>query len=101
MNDTQKYLNKILTGIAQKNIPGIETLELRGRDSLDFHDVSVGCLRRALEDAFIAGMTSRFELGKTNHHFCYWRDECNVSYVNGWDDCLKDISAICDELESL
>ena len=50
-------MNKILTGIAQKNIPGIETLELRGSDDLDFHDVGVGCLRRALEDAFIAGMT--------------------------------------------
>lgn len=56
MNDTQKYLNNILTKIVQDNIPGIETLEVRGRDSLDFHDVSIGCLRRALEDAFIVGM---------------------------------------------
>ena len=30
-----------------------------------------------------------------------WRDECQVSYVNGYDDCLKEISAICDELEAL
>jgi hypothetical protein len=64
MNDTQECLNKILTGIVQKNIPGIETLEVRGRDSLDFHDVSVGCLRRALEDAFIAGMTTGAGLQK-------------------------------------
>ena len=69
MNDTQEYLNKILTGIAQKNIPGIETLEVRNRDSLDFHDVSVGCLRRALEDAFVAGMTCGYKFGKTIHHF--------------------------------
>ena len=69
MNDTQEYFNKILTGIAQKNIPGIETLEVRNSDSLDFHDVSVGCLRRALEDAFIAGMTCGCGLDKTNHHF--------------------------------
>ena len=68
MNDTQKYLNKILTGIAQKNIPGIETLEVRGSDSLDFHDVGVGSLRRALEDAFIAGMTCGCVLDKTNYH---------------------------------
>jgi predicted RNA-binding protein with EMAP domain len=27
-----------------------------------------------------------------------WRDECNVSYVNGYDDCLKSIDAVCDEL---
>ena len=29
------------------------------------------------------------------------RDECRVSYVNGYDDCLKEISAIIDELELL
>ena len=57
METNKELMNKILTGIAQKNIPGIETLELRGSDGLDFHDVGVGCLRRALEDAFIAGMT--------------------------------------------
>ena len=27
--------------------------------------------------------------------------ECQVSYVNGYDDCLKEISAIIDELELL
>lgn len=30
-----------------------------------------------------------------------WRDECNVSYVNGYDDCLKSIDAVCDEPENL
>jgi len=30
-----------------------------------------------------------------------WRDDCQVSYVNGYDDCLKEISAIIDELELL
>lgn len=30
-----------------------------------------------------------------------WRDECNVSYVNGYDDCLNQIDAVCDELEAL
>ena len=30
-----------------------------------------------------------------------WRDCCNVSYVNGYDDCLKEIDKICDELELL
>ena len=64
MTETKELLNKILTGIVQKNIPGIETLEFRGSDSLDFHDVSVGCLRRALEDAFIAGMTTGAGLQK-------------------------------------
>jgi hypothetical protein len=30
-----------------------------------------------------------------------WRDECQVSYVNGYDDCLEYISIICEELEGL
>ena len=64
MNDTQKCLNNILTKIVQDNIPCIETLEVRGSDSLDFHDVGVGSLRRALEDAFLAGMTCGYKLDK-------------------------------------
>ena len=69
MTENKELLNKILTGIVQKNIPGIKTLEVRGSDSLDFHDVGVVSLRCALEDAFIAGMTCGCELEKTNHHF--------------------------------
>ena len=34
----------------------IETLETRHSDSLDFHDVSVWCLKDALEAAFRDGM---------------------------------------------
>ena len=30
-----------------------------------------------------------------------WQDELNVMYVNGWDDALKQIDAVCDELENL
>jgi hypothetical protein len=30
-----------------------------------------------------------------------FKDELNVMYVLGYDDCLKDIDAICDELEAL
>jgi hypothetical protein len=29
------------------------------------------------------------------------KDELNILYVLGYDDCLKDIDAICDELELL
>ena len=42
----------------------------------------------------------REELSGTNENV-NWRDDCNVSYVNGYDDCLKEISAIIDELEAL
>ena len=34
---------------------GIETLEARGRDCVDFHDLSVTSIRRALEEAYEAG----------------------------------------------
>ena len=62
--ETREVFQKILTGIAQKNLD-IETLETRKSDGLDFHDVAVWDIKRALEDAFIAGMTVRatFETG--------------------------------------
>ncbi|WP_227460190.1 DUF6900 domain-containing protein [Cupriavidus pauculus] len=50
-----KQNETILTLIAQKHL-GIETLETRRSDSLDFHDVAVWCLRDALEAAFNAGV---------------------------------------------
>ena len=56
--ENKELLNKILTGIAQKNLPGIETLQTRNSDGLDFHDVAVWSIKAALEDAFIAGMTT-------------------------------------------
>lgn len=45
----------LLTQIAQTKL-GIDTLETRRADSLDFHDVAVWCLRDALEAAFNAGL---------------------------------------------
>ena len=35
---------------------GIETLTVCGLDSLDFHDVSVGAIHKALDRAFQAGL---------------------------------------------
>lgn len=48
-------LEQLLTQIAQSKL-GIETLETRKSDRLDFHDVAVWCLRDALEAAFNAGV---------------------------------------------
>ena len=48
-------IDTILTLIAQKHL-GIETLQTRNADSLDFHDVAVWCVRDALEAAFKAGI---------------------------------------------
>ena len=47
-------IETILTLIAQKHL-GIETLETRRSDSLDFHDVAVWAIRSALEAAYAAG----------------------------------------------
>jgi NCAIR mutase (PurE)-related protein len=44
-----------LAQIAREEL-GIETLEVRGRDRLDFHDVGVAGLRRALERAYELGV---------------------------------------------
>ena len=55
MTETQELFNKVLTGIAQKNL-GIVTLETQNSDSLDFHDVAVWQIKEALKDAFVAGM---------------------------------------------
>ena len=48
-------IDTILTLIAQKHL-GIETLQTRNADSLDFHDTAVWCLKDALKAAFQAGV---------------------------------------------
>ncbi len=45
---------EILAKIAKTEM-GIETLETRNSDSLDFHDLSAASVKAALEAAFIAG----------------------------------------------
>ena len=48
-------IDAILALIAQKHL-GLDTLETRHADSLDFHDTAVWCIRDALEAAFKAGV---------------------------------------------
>jgi len=50
-----KY-DHIVEKIAKRDL-GVETLNTRNSDRLDFHVLSVWAIRKALEDAFIAGMT--------------------------------------------
>ena len=56
MTENQELLQKILTGIAQKNLQ-INTLETQNSDSLDFHEVAVWQIQEALREAFLTGMT--------------------------------------------
>ena len=58
-------LENLLTQIAQSKL-GIETLETRKSDSLDFHDVAVWCLRDALEAAFNAGVEQASKAAKSD-----------------------------------
>ena len=46
--------DKLLTQIAKEHLD-IETLEVRKIDALDFHDVGVASLRKALYAAYWAG----------------------------------------------
>ncbi len=58
-------LEQLLTQIAQSKL-GIETLETRKSDSLDFHDVAVWCLRDALDAAFNAGVEQGRKTAKSD-----------------------------------
>jgi len=40
---------------------GIETFETRGRDALDFHDISAAAIRDAVRMAFEAGYDAGFQ----------------------------------------
>lgn len=50
-------IQTLLTDIAAKHL-GIETLEERHSDSLDFHDVSVWGIESALLEAYQAGQAA-------------------------------------------
>lgn len=43
---------------------GFESTEMRGSDSLDFRDMSVGAVKTALRLAFEAGRAAQVEAGK-------------------------------------
>ncbi|KLL34926.1 hypothetical protein WA04_11970 [Streptococcus agalactiae] len=53
----QEKLNALLTAIAQEELL-VDTLETRMSDNLDFYDVSVWGIKRALERAYEAGQKS-------------------------------------------
>ena len=47
-------MQKTLDDIAQDYL-GVETLKTRNRDALDFHDLAVWNIKRALKAAYVAG----------------------------------------------
>lgn len=52
---TDNKMKKIINNVVRQYFPEFETLESRGRDSLDFHEVSCWDLKAALEKACNAG----------------------------------------------
>lgn len=59
MNQTNlPATDTLLTDIAQRHFHGLETLETRNRDALDFHDVAVWAIRHALQEAYAAGLAA-------------------------------------------
>ncbi len=60
--EAAKTMDAAITGIAGK-VLGLETLETRSRDSLDFHDLSVWQIKKALEAAFLAGVEAANRAG--------------------------------------
>ena len=60
--EAAKTMDATIAGIAGK-ILGLETLETRNLDSLDFHDLSVWQIKKALEAAFLAGVEAANRAG--------------------------------------
>jgi len=55
MSTLSQDFDRLIEQIAKKNI-NVETLKTRNSDSLDFYNVAVWSIKKALEEAFIAGM---------------------------------------------
>lgn len=58
-----KQQQRKIEEIARENL-GIDCLEVRNRDSLDFHDVSIWGVKAALEAAYNAGRLHEINLQK-------------------------------------
>lgn len=57
--------------------------------------------KRDEKSALVRALKKVRELISGTNENVDWRDECNVSYVNGYDDCLHEIDKIVEELEQL
>lgn len=55
---TEPTMDDIIATIANREL-GIETLETRNSDSLDFHDRAVWSIKAALEAAYRAGQAAQ------------------------------------------
>lgn len=58
MKGTEKTPARLCADRIAREILGLETLTVRNRDHLDFHDLGVCSIRHALEAAYAAGRDS-------------------------------------------
>lgn len=56
MSKQQQQAMDATVRMIARQILWINTLEERGNDSLDFHSRGVSCLKKAMEEAYIAGL---------------------------------------------
>ena len=63
MSTKKQTLDEIVGQIA-KEYCGVETLECRGRDHLDFHDIGVVSLEKALKAAYNKGRLCEIALAE-------------------------------------
>jgi hypothetical protein len=76
---------------------GIETLECRASDDLDFHEVSYHAVKNALRDAYYRGFDAGREPRETRHHDCpfcgkQWREYADDdNYPNYCPGCGKEL----------
>ena len=56
MTELSQLFDDLIEQIAKEHFIGVETLQTRNSDDLDFHDVSVWSIREALKVAFFAGV---------------------------------------------
>ncbi|WP_155845408.1 DUF6900 domain-containing protein [Chitinilyticum aquatile] len=89
-------IDTILGQIAQQHL-GLETLDTRHRDSLDFYDLAVWNLRAALAAAYRAGQQNQ---PNQRVHFIDQRGRRRSGQLQGWRDgkAVVLLASQCTEL---
>ena len=107
MSSIYRPITHIVAGIARDRL-GVETLDARGRDSLDFQDVSVSGLAQALGDAYEAGYRAAIadEIGVTDVIYSHeaerfpWQVFCTEERCVLVSRDLKDHMVIASEMRA-
>ena len=84
---TTKATDELLTRIAAEHWDGLETLERRGGDSLDFHETAVWSIKEALQQAFELGRQTADETPTTEASTIDDRDR---GFAGGIADAIMD-----------